>query len=133
MSGLGRRRIGRADRAADGPPVKTLARPADERIGTGGIAVGRAFGWILVLGALYVGITIYTEGIDAVFGGVLAPLEPVSQRETPLATGLTGAAQGVDEPSSPAPPRRVSPTQAVRERVTSDLQEGARRRGYEAE
>lgn len=95
--------------------------------------MGKAFGWILVLAALYAGVTLYTEGVDSAFGGLFAPLQPVSQRETPLATGLTGVAQEAAEPVSPAPPRRSSPTRAVRDRVTSHLQEGARRRGYEAD
>lgn len=93
--------------------------------------MGKAFGLILIVAALYVGMTLYTEGSENAFGGLLAPITPASQRETPLASSLSPAAQEAAEPSSPAPRRRgVTPTQAVRERVTRSLEDGARRRGY---
>ena len=103
--------------------------------------MGRIFGWVLLLAALYVGMTVYTEGIEHAFGGAFAPLEPIAQREEPSATALTPAAQMADAPSErrhataegegrPERARRVPITEAVRERVTSDLQTGARRRGY---
>ena len=94
--------------------------------------MGRLFRIVLVLGALYVGITIYTEGIDNAFGGVfegiLEPIEPVDEREDPTATALTPAAQMADAPSERR--RRVPVTQAVRERVNDHMETGARRRGY---
>ena len=89
----------------------------------------RAFGLILMLVALYFGMKIYADGADHAFGGMFAPLESVNNRETPLATHLTPLAQGVDEPAPP-PQRRVRITDAVRERVQSDIDKGARRRGY---
>ena len=36
--------------------------------------MGKLFGWILMLLAIYVGITLYTEGWDYAFGGILAPI-----------------------------------------------------------
>jgi hypothetical protein len=45
-----------------------------------------------------------------------------------MATGLTPAAGMADAPASGAP--RVKVTDAVRERVSEDLEQGARRRGY---
>jgi hypothetical protein len=90
--------------------------------------MGRIFGLVLFLAAIYVGMTVYTEGIENAFGGAFAPLESVDGREEPFATHLTPAAQMADAPSGPR--RRVPVTQAVRERVNSDMETGARRRGY---
>ena len=77
--------------------------------------MGMAFGLILMLIALYVGMTIYTEGIDQAFGGALA-------------THLAPSAQSADAPADRA--RRVSITDRVRERVSAEMEEGRRRRGY---
>jgi len=88
--------------------------------------MGKLFGLILMLAALYVGMSLYTQGLESAFGGAFAPIEPVDRREAPLATGLTPAAGMADAPSE----RRRSGkpiTEAVRERVTADLALGARR------
>jgi hypothetical protein len=90
--------------------------------------MGRLFGIVLVLGAIYVGMTIYAEGLENAFGGAFAPIEPIDQGEEPLATHLTPAAQMADAPTERR--RRVPVTQAVRERVNSHMETGARRRGY---
>jgi hypothetical protein len=90
--------------------------------------MGRIFGIVLVLIAIYVGMTVYTEGIENAFGGAFAPLEPVDGREEPTASYLTPAAQMADAPTERR--RRVPVTQAVRERVNADMETGARRRGY---
>ena len=92
--------------------------------------MGRAFGLVLMLIALYVGMAIYTEGIENVFGGAFAPLQPASDREEPLATPLTPGAQMADAPSEPRRRRRVPITRSVRDRVKADLESGTRRRGY---
>src|SRR5262245_12079586 len=103
--------------------------------------MGRIFGWVLLLAALYVGMTVYNEGIEHAFGGAFAPLEPIGQREEPSATALTPAAQMADAPSErrhataasedrPEGARRVPITEAVRQRVNADMANGARRRGY---
>jgi hypothetical protein len=89
--------------------------------------MGRIFGIVLVLAAIYVGMTVYTEGIENAFGGAFAPIEPIDQGEEPLATHLTPAAQMADAPTERR--RRVPVTQAVRERVNSHMETGARRRG----
>ncbi len=91
--------------------------------------MGKAIGLIAMLIALYIGMTIYTEGIDRTLDGFLSPIQSRNNRETPVATHLTPGAQLVDPPSPPRDPR-VRVTDAVRERVTVDLHEGARRRGY---
>jgi hypothetical protein len=87
--------------------------------------MGKAFGLVLMLISLYLGMEIYTKGIDQALGGVLAAIEPMSEREEPLATALTPAAGLADEPSSPTRPSNV--TDRVRQRVTADMAAGARR------
>jgi len=87
----------------------------------------KAFGLIAMIIGLYIGMTIYTEGLDQAYGGIFAPIES-SERDSSLATGLTPIAGMADAPTAPA--RRVKVTDAVRQRVNADIQEGARRRGY---
>lgn len=89
--------------------------------------MGKLFGLVLMLIALYIGMTIYTKGLDHVVGGAFDPIEP-SGRETPLATHLTPGAQMADAPTERK--RRTWITDSVRERVTEDLEQGARRRGF---
>jgi hypothetical protein len=90
--------------------------------------MGKAFGLILMLAALYVGMTIYAEGLESAFGGAFAPIEPANEREAPLATHLTPGAQFVNGPTDRE--RREWVTDTVRERVSADLEQGGRRRGY---
>ena len=87
--------------------------------------MGRAFGLVLLLISLYIGMSIYTKGIEHTLGSAFAPIQPISQREEPLAAGLTPAAGLADEPSSPDRPVKI--TDAVRNRVTADLAAGAAR------
>ena len=87
--------------------------------------MGKAFGLILMLISLYIGMSIYTKGIEHALGGAFAPIQPISQRDEPLATGLTPEAGIADEPSSPDRPVKI--TDAVRDRVSADLEAGARR------
>ena len=89
--------------------------------------MAKGFGLIMMLIALYIGMTIYNEGIEQAYGGIFAPIAP-SDGGSPMATHLTPAAGMADAPTEPRPRKRI--TEAVRDRVTSDLQEGARRRGY---
>lgn len=65
--------------------------------------MGRLIGLILMLIAIYVGISLYTEGTDHAFGGILA------------------------SPASDPAPRPRPVTQRVRERVTEDLRSAAER------
>ncbi len=90
--------------------------------------MGKLFGLVAMLVALYVAMTVYTKGIEGAFGGAFAPIEPANNRDAPIATHLTPAAQLAEPPSERE--RRAWVTDAVRERVTSDLDAGARRRGY---
>jgi hypothetical protein len=90
--------------------------------------MGRLFGLVLLLLSLYVGMTLYTEGIRSAFGGAFAPIAPGGKDAAPVATHLTPLATDVDGPSDRE--RRVWITDAVREQVRADMQTGARRRGY---
>jgi hypothetical protein len=69
------------------------------------------FGIVLLLVSLYIGMTIYTRGAEETLSSAqraFAPIQPMSQRETPLATGLSPAAGLADEPSAPARPMKVT-------------------------
>ena len=89
----------------------------------------RAFGLVMLLVSLYIGMTLYTKGIEQAFGGAFAPIRPISQREEPLATGLTPGI--ADAPSSGDRPMKL--TDAVRNQVSADLAAGADRVGRAAE
>ncbi len=92
--------------------------------------MGKIFIILLILGAVWVGMEMYNEGTDKAFGGIFAPLESARSDDGGLpATGLTPAAQEADVPSQRRS-QRVPITEAVRQRVTRDLEEGAKRRGY---
>jgi hypothetical protein len=106
-------------------PIPPL-RLTDKLLQKGEGLMGKALGLILMLIALYIGMSIYTQGIDQALGGALAPLQPVGNRETPLATHLTPAAQLAEPPTERE--NRVWITDAVREQVSADVKAGARRR-----
>ena len=89
--------------------------------------MGRLFGLVMMLVALYLAATLYTHGIRETLGSAFEPIRPGSQRDGSAATQLTPAAQLADPPADGEP---VWITDAVREQVNSDLDRGARRRGY---
>ena len=90
--------------------------------------MARGFGLILMLVALYIGMTIYTKGIDQFVGNAFAPIEPAASRENAPATHLTPGAQLAAPPTKRT--RRVRLTDSVRDRVERDMEQGTRRRGY---
>jgi hypothetical protein len=90
--------------------------------------MAKAFGLVAILVAMYIGMTIYTKGLEHVFGGAFAPLEASGDRDAPLATHLTPAA-GLAETVPTDRERRVWVTDAVREQVSSDIRSGAARHG----
>ena len=94
--------------------------------------MGKAFGLVMMVIALYVGMTVYTKGFDQAYSQVFAPIQPMSQREEPLATGLSPAAGLADAPSG-GENRPVKVTDRVRNQVSADMALGASRRGYGAE
>lgn len=93
--------------------------------------MGKIFIILLILGAIWVGMEMYNEGTDKAFGGIFAPIESARSDDGGLpAAGLTPAAQEADVPSERRRSGRVPITEAVRQRVTRDLEDGAKRRGY---
>jgi hypothetical protein len=78
--------------------------------------MGKFFGIVLILAAIYVGFTIYSEGTENAFGGILSPVESVRDPGSFGATGLTPLAQEADVPAQPR--SRAGPvTQGVRDRL----------------
>ena len=97
--------------------------------------MGKAFGLVMMLIALYIGMQVYTKGAEQTLDTLhrsLEPVQPMAQRDTPLATGLTPAAELADAPSG-GENRPIKITDAVRNQVSADLSLGAERRGYGAE
>ena len=90
--------------------------------------MGKGFGLILMMIAMYVGMTIYAEGMDRAFGGIFAPLQSARSSDAPVGRHLTPLAQTGDDAAT-RPAQRVRITDAVRNRVTADLERAARRRG----
>lgn len=88
--------------------------------------MGKAFGLVMMVIALYVGMTVYSKGFDQAYSSAFAPIQPMSQRETPLATGLTDAAGLADAPSG-GENRPIKVTDAVRNQVSSDMSLGTSR------
>jgi len=94
--------------------------------------MGKAFGLVMMMIALYLGMTVYTKGFDQAYTSAFAPIQPMAQRDTPLATDLTAAAGLADAPSG-GENRPIKVTDAVRNQVSADMALGASRRGYGAE
>ena len=90
--------------------------------------MARTLGLVLMLVALYIGMTIYTKGIDQFVGNAFEPIQPAASRETAPATHLTPGAQLAAPPTERT--RRVRLTDSVRDRVEDDIETGTRRRGY---
>jgi hypothetical protein len=86
------------------------------------------FGLVMMLVALYLAATLYTHGVRETLGNAFEPIRPAGERDGSAAVQLTPAAQLADPPADRE--RRVWVTEAVREQVSSDLEQGARRRGY---
>jgi hypothetical protein len=94
--------------------------------------MSKAFGLVLMLISLYIGMTIYQKGLENAFGGAFAPLESVRGDGGALESEITPSAQ-FDAAGPADRERKVFITDAVRQKVNADLQMGARRRGYEAQ
>lgn len=45
--------------------------------------MGKAFGILLIVVAIWIGLEVYTEGVDGAFGGRLAFLAPAASRSAP--------------------------------------------------
>ena len=87
--------------------------------------MGRLFGLVTILIAMYIGMQVYTKGIDSVLGSTLDPIESSERGSSSFGGHITGG-----DVTMPTERKRGPITQQVRDRVTSDLQRGTRRRGY---
>ena len=87
--------------------------------------MGKLFGLVSILVALYIGMQIYTKGIEDMLGGAMDPIESSERDSSPFGGQLTGG-----DVTMPTERKRGPVTQQVRDRVTADLQHGADRRGY---
>ena len=87
--------------------------------------MGRIFGLVTILIAMYVGMQVYTKGIDSVLSSTLDPIESSDRSSSSFGGNLTGG-----EVTMPTERKRGPITQQVRDRVTADLQRGTKRRGY---
>ena len=87
--------------------------------------MGRLFGLVSILVAMYIGTQIYTKGLDSMLGSALDPIESSERDSSPLGGHLTGG-----DVTMPTERKRGPITEKVRDRVTADLERGAKRRGY---
>ena len=87
--------------------------------------MGRLFGLISILVAMYIGMQMYTKGIDSMLGSALDPIESSERDSSAFGGQLTGG-----DVTMPTERKRGPVTQQVRERVTADLRKGASRSGY---
>ncbi len=87
--------------------------------------MGKLFGLVSILVAMYIGMQIYTQGIDSMLGSALDPIESSERDSSPFGGHLTGG-----DVTMPTERKRGPITEKVRDRVTADLERGAKRRGY---
>jgi len=87
--------------------------------------MGRLFGLVSILIAMYLGMQIYTQGIGSMSSSALDPIESSERDSSSFGGQLTGS-----DVSMPTERKRGPITQRVRDKVTADLQHGADRRGY---
>ncbi len=87
--------------------------------------MGKLFGLVSILIAMYIGMQIYTKGIDSLLGGALDPIESSERDSSAFGGHLTGG-----DVTMPTERKRGPITEKVRDRVTADLERGAKRRGY---
>ena len=88
--------------------------------------MGKLFGLVSILIAMYIGMQIYTKGIDSMLGSALDPIESSERDSSPFGGHLTGG-----DVTMPTERKRGPVTQVVRDKVTADLRKGASRsKGY---
>ena len=87
--------------------------------------MGRLFGLVSILIAMYIGMQIYTKGLDSMLGSTFDPIESSERDSSSFGGQLTGG-----DVTMPTERKRGPITQKVRDKVTADLQRGAERRGY---
>ena len=82
--------------------------------------MARLFALVLMLVGIYVGLTVYTEGADGVFGGIFAG----AKDEAPDAAASDTEEWMPEAPSS----ARVPPTERVREKAQGAVDDRYERR-----
>ncbi len=87
--------------------------------------MGKLFGLVSILIAMYIGMQIYTKGIDSMLGSALDPIESSERDSSSFGGHLTGG-----DVTMPTARQRAPITQRVRDKVTADLERAADRRGY---
>ncbi len=80
--------------------------------------MSKALGLSLMLGALYFGMTLYTEGREQAFGGIFAPIQPF-ERGSLAASALSQSAQSAEAAGGSATRPRVKASDSLRERFSS--------------
>jgi hypothetical protein len=88
--------------------------------------MAKAFGLILMLAAMYVGMTLYTQGLEQAFGGIFAPIDSHTGGESRTSALADDVKLHPTEDPSPVR-RRVPITEQVRDRVNQHIQRGAAR------
>ena len=85
----------------------------------------RSFGWILILGLMYMAMTLYTEGTDDAFSGAFSGMSRTTESEAEqFLSGTSAYSKDVSEGSS----RKAVPiTDAVRARVTRHMETAEQR------
>ena len=105
-------------------PLSRAAPPADQE------GMARALAILIVLGALYVCLTVYSQGVDRAFGGALARFtKSDAPKATPYREPARQPAQDWWEKEERPPPQGIG--QRVRERVNNAMETGAERYGGE--
>ncbi len=90
--------------------------------------MARLIGLLLMIAGIFLGISIYTEGTERTFAGLLGSDGAEPQVEEEARAGVA------PEGERPRPSGRAAPsaiTSRVRERVTDAISEGTRRHGGE--
>lgn len=90
--------------------------------------MSKVFGIAMMAVALYIAMTLHTEGMEKAFGGVFAPIES-ARSDSLSASALSPTAESAEQPSS-GPQQPVRVTDRFRNRVTSHMELGSERRGY---
>jgi hypothetical protein len=89
--------------------------------------MGKVFGIVLFVLAIWVGLTVYDQGVDRAFGGLFAGSKQEAPHRVAATTPAAPDDSESDEPEGSARPAPI--TERVRERVTGSMEQGARRAG----
>ncbi len=88
--------------------------------------MGKVFGIGLMVGILYIALTLYTEGSEQAFGGAFSTFARTNEEEATEILGQTSAY--LREDPSDASSRPIPITRAVRERMNEHMETAQKRR-----